>query len=38
MSGVEMQVVYCPSCGLLMFNGFCLHGSVDDARKRREGK
>lgn len=26
-------MVYCHRCGLWMSNGFCLHGSVDDALK-----
>jgi hypothetical protein len=28
--------VYCPACGLLLFNGFCLHGRVDEAIERSE--
>lgn len=26
------MVVYCAGCGLYMMNGFCLHGSVDEAQ------
>ena len=26
--------VYCQKCGLLMVNGFCLHGTVDEAIAR----
>ncbi len=29
-----MQGVYCQACGLLLFNGFCLHGSVTEALER----
>lgn len=29
------MTVYCPMCGLWMTNGFCLHGSVDEAQAAR---
>lgn len=32
------MTVYCPMCGLYMTNGFCLHGSVEQAKAAQERK
>ena len=34
LTQVNLGRVYCQQCGLLMVNGFCLHGSVEDVLAR----